>query len=135
MGRRLSVLVLHLQTSQVHYSLDEDGVIADVGVLRVELREWAEERTAAGDVHVADGPLKGRGGNVGPEGVNDMLAVVLVQEHEGHLGSKRTTGKIQGLRIRNILELLPSSNRAITHKQHLLPTNQGIRLVRKRWVV
>ena len=55
------MLGVHLQTSQVHYGLDEDGVVADVGVLGVELGERTEERAATGDVHVADGPLERRG--------------------------------------------------------------------------
>lgn len=47
-----------LKASEVNNGLDEDGVVADVGVLGVELGERAEERAAAGDVHVADGSLE-----------------------------------------------------------------------------
>lgn len=78
----------YLEPSEVHNGLDEDGVIPNVGVLRVQFGEWTEERAAAGDVHVADGPLEGRGGDVGPEGVDDVLPVVLVKQHQGHLGTK-----------------------------------------------
>jgi len=77
----------NLEPSEVHNGLDEDGVVAYVGVLGVQLGERAEERAAAGDVHVADGPLEGRGGDVGPEGVDDVLPVVLVQQHQGDLGA------------------------------------------------
>ena len=74
-----------LETGEVHDGLDEDGVVSDVRVFGVQLGERAEERAATGDVHVADGPLEGRGRDVGPEGVDDVLPVVLVQQHQGHL--------------------------------------------------
>lgn len=47
-----------LKASEVNNGLDEDGVVADVGVLRVEFGERAEEGAAAGDVHVADRSLE-----------------------------------------------------------------------------
>lgn len=77
--------VLYLEPSEVDDGLDEDGVVTYVGVLGVQLGEWAEVRAAAGDVHTADGPLEGRGGDVGPEGIDDVLPAVLVQQHEGDL--------------------------------------------------
>lgn len=80
-------LIRYLEPSEVYNGLDEDGVVAYVGVLRVQLGEWTEERAAAGDVHIADGPLEGRGGDVGPEGVDDVLPVVLVEQHQGDLGT------------------------------------------------
>lgn len=75
----------HLEAGEVHDSLDEDGVVSDVRVLGVELRERAEEGAATGDVHLTDGPLEGRGGDVRPEGVDDVLPVALVQQHQSHL--------------------------------------------------
>jgi len=80
-----AVFVFTLETGEVDDSLDEDGVVSYVRVFGVQLGERAEEGAAAGDVHVADGPLEGRGGDVGPEGVDDVLPVVLVQQHQGHL--------------------------------------------------
>lgn len=77
----------YLEPSEVYDGLDEDGVIAYVGVLGVQLGERTEKRAAAGDVHVADWPLEGRGGDVGPEGVDDVLPAVLVQQHQGDLGT------------------------------------------------
>lgn len=83
---RPSVRLFVLEAGEVHDGLDEDGVVADVRVLGVELGERAEERTAAGDVHLAHGSLEGRGGDVGAEGVDDVLPVALVQQHQSHLG-------------------------------------------------
>ena len=80
-------LTARLEPGQVYNGLDEDGVVAYVGVFRVQLGERTEERAAAGDVHIADGPLKGRGGDVGPEGIDYVLPVVLVEQHEGDLGT------------------------------------------------
>lgn len=80
-----------LEAGEVHDSLDEDGVVSDVRVLGVELGERAEEGAAAGDVHLAHGPLEGRGGDVGPEGVDDVLPVALVQQHQSHLRGRRST--------------------------------------------
>lgn len=48
-----------LEPSQVYNGLDEDGVVTYVGVFRVQLGERTEERAAAGNVHITDGPLKG----------------------------------------------------------------------------
>lgn len=74
-----------LKACEVNDGLDEDGVISDVGVLGVQFGERAEERAAAGNVHVTHRPLKGRRGNVWPEGIDDVLPVVLIQQHEGDL--------------------------------------------------
>ena len=74
-----------LEAREVDDGLDENGVVADVGVLGVELGERAEERAAAGDVHLTHGPLEGRGSDVGTERVDDVLSVTLVQQHESHL--------------------------------------------------
>lgn len=74
-------LIVCLEPSEVYNGLDEDGVVAYVGVFRVQLGEWTEERAAAGDVHIADRPLKGRGGDVRPEGIDNVLPVVLVEQH------------------------------------------------------
>lgn len=70
-----------LEAGEVHDGLDENGVVADVGVLPIQLRERTEERAAAGDVHLAHGPLKGGGSDVGAKGVDDVLPVALVQQH------------------------------------------------------
>lgn len=79
-----------LEAGEVHDRLDEDGVVADVRVLGVELGERAEERAAAGNVHLAHGSLEGGGSDVGAEGVDDVLPVALVQQHQSHLGRKQT---------------------------------------------
>lgn len=50
--------VLSSEPSEVHDGFDEDGVITYVGVFRVQLSEWTEEWTSAGNVHITDGPLK-----------------------------------------------------------------------------
>ena len=83
----IDALILYLEPCEVYNGLDKDGVITYVGVLRVQLGKGTEERAAAGDVHIADGPLEGGGRDVGPEGINDVLPVVLVQQHEGDLGT------------------------------------------------
>lgn len=74
-----------LKTSEVHNCLDEDGVITDVRVLGIKLGERTKERTATGYVHLAHRSLKGGGGDVGSEGVDDVLPVALVQQHQSHL--------------------------------------------------
>lgn len=73
--------MLCLQPGEVNNGLDEDGVIAYVCVFRVQLRKRTEEWATAGDVHITDRPLEGRGGDVGPEGINYVLLVVLVKQH------------------------------------------------------
>lgn len=103
---------LGLQTAEVHQDLDEDGVVPYVGVFTVQLGQGTEERTPAGDVHVADRPLKGRGGDVGPEGVDDVLPVVLVEQHEGHL-STQVKGGASHLRWSNTATLSTSLERAL----------------------
>lgn len=75
----------HLEAGEVHDGFDEDGVVADVRVFAVQLRERAEERTAAGDVHLAHGSLEGGGSDIRAKGVDDVLPVALVQQHQGHL--------------------------------------------------
>lgn len=70
-----------LEAGEVHDGLDENGVIANVGVLPIQLRQRAEERAAAGDVHLTHGPLKGGGGDVGAKSIDDVLPVALVQQH------------------------------------------------------
>lgn len=79
----------HLEAGEVHDRLDEDGVVTDVRVLCVELGERAEERTAASDVHLAHGSLEGRGSDIGTKGVDDMLPVALVQQHQSHLRERK----------------------------------------------
>lgn len=80
-----TTLSRHLEAGEVHDRLDEDGVVADVRVLGVELGERAEERTAAGDVHLAHRSLEGGGSDIGSKGVDDVLPVALVQQHQSHL--------------------------------------------------
>lgn len=75
----------HLKACEVHNGFDEDGVVANVRVFGVQLRERAEERTAAGDVHLAHGSLEGGGSDIRSKGVDDVLPVALVQQHQGHL--------------------------------------------------
>lgn len=70
-----------LEASEIHDDLDEDGVITYVGVFTVQLRERTEEGATAGNIHVTDWPLKGRGGDVGPESIDYVLPVVLVKQH------------------------------------------------------
>lgn len=74
-----------LEACEIHDGLNENGVVANVGVLGVELGERAEERAAAGDVHLTYRPLEGGGSDVGPEGIDDVLPVTLVQQHQSHL--------------------------------------------------
>lgn len=76
---------VHLKACEIHNGLDEDDVVADVGVLGVKLWERAEQRAAAGDVHLAHRPLEGGGSDVRPEGVDDVLPATLVQQHQSHL--------------------------------------------------
>lgn len=82
---KLSHPVDHLETSEVHDCLDENSVITYVRILAVELGEWTKKRTATGDVHFAHRSLEGGGGDVGSEGVDDVLPVALVQQHQSHL--------------------------------------------------
>lgn len=74
-----------LKASEVNDGLDEDGVVPDVGVFGVQFGQRAEEWAAAGYVHVADGSLEGGGRDVGPEGIDDVFSVVLVQQHKSDL--------------------------------------------------
>ena len=84
----------NLEAREVNDGLDENGVVADVGVLGVEFGERAEERAAAGDVHLTHGPLEGRGSDVGPERIDDVLSVTLVQQHESHLERERESERL-----------------------------------------
>lgn len=77
-----------LEAGEIHNRLDEDGVITNVSVLAIELGERAEERTAAGDVHLAHGSLEGGGSDIGSKGIDDVLSVALVQQHESDLEGK-----------------------------------------------
>lgn len=79
----------HLEASEVHNCLDEDGVVADVRVLGIKLGERAEERTAAGDVHLAHWSLEGRGSDIRSKSVDYMLPVALVQQHQSNLEIKQ----------------------------------------------
>lgn len=79
--------IVCLQPSQVYNGFDEDGVIAYVGIFRVQLGERTEEWAAAGNVHITDWPLKGRGGDIGPESIDYVFPVVLVEQHQGDLGT------------------------------------------------
>lgn len=98
----------HLKAGEVHDRLDEDGVVADVRVLGIELGERAEERTAAGDVHLAHGSLEGGGSDVRSKGVDDVLPVALVQQHQSHLEIRQMreiTGMLTRRQRCNILGL------------------------------
>lgn len=79
-----------LEACEINDGLDEDGVVTYVRVLALKLGEWAEERTAAGDVHLTHGPLEGGGSDIGTEGIDDVLPVALVQEHKGYLQEGET---------------------------------------------
>lgn len=48
----------HLKASEVHDGFDEDGVVPYVRVLALQLGQRTEKRAAAGDVHLAYGPLE-----------------------------------------------------------------------------
>lgn len=73
-----TTLQSRLEAGEVHDRFDEDGVIADVRVLGVELGERAEEWAPTGDVHLADRPLEGGGSDVRSKGIDDVLPVALV---------------------------------------------------------
>lgn len=77
-----------LEAGEVHNRLDEDGVVTNVSVLAIELRERAEEWTAAGDVHLAHGSLEGGGSDIRSKGIDDVLSVALVQQHQRNLEVK-----------------------------------------------
>ncbi len=77
--------VENLKASEVHGGFDEDGVVTYVWVLALQLGQRTEERAAAGDVHLAYRPLEWGGSDVGTEGVDDVLSVTLVQQHQRHL--------------------------------------------------
>lgn len=98
----------HLEAREVHNRLDEDGVVADVRVFGVQFRERAEERTAAGDVHLAHRPLEGGGGDVRSKGVDDVLPVALVQQHQRHLEVKHETVQTFGTTDEDCATVLPS---------------------------
>lgn len=68
-----------LESGEVHDGFDEDGVVADVSVLGIKLGQRAEEWTSTGYVHLAHRSLEGGGGDVGTEGIDDVLPVALVQ--------------------------------------------------------
>ena len=80
----------------LHDALEEHGVVLHVGMLgRLQLVEGEEERAAAGHVGLALGPLEGSGVQVGPEGVDGVFTVVLVQQHEGDLPGSVLGGQAQ----------------------------------------
>lgn len=72
----------HLKASEVHDGFDEDGVVPYVRVLALQLGQRTEKRAAAGDIHLAYGPLEWGGSDVGTERINDVLSVTLVQQHQ-----------------------------------------------------
>lgn len=74
-----------LKPRKIHNSLDEYCILPNVGILALQFGKRAEERTPTGDVHFAYGTLKGRGGYIRSEGINDVFPIVLVQQHQGHL--------------------------------------------------
>lgn len=74
-----------LEACEIHDGLNEDGVVTYVRVFALELGEGAKERTATGDVHLTHRPLEGGGSDIRPEGINDVLTVTLVEQHQGHL--------------------------------------------------
>lgn len=63
---------------------------------RLQPAEREEERAAAGHVGFTLGPLEGHGAQVRPEGINGVLTVVLVQEHEGDLRARAGGGQVPG---------------------------------------
>lgn len=78
----------HLEASEVHNSFDENGVISNVRVLAIEFGEWAEERTAAGDVHLTYRSLERGGSDIRSKGINDVFPVALIQQHQSHLEAR-----------------------------------------------
>lgn len=74
-----------LEAGEIHNRLDEDGVITNVSVLAIELGEWTEERTAAGDVHLTHGSLERGGSDIRSKGIDDVLSVALIQQHQSNL--------------------------------------------------
>ena len=86
---RSASTVYPLEAGQVNDGLNENGVVAQVGALARQLSQWTEQRAATGNVHLTDWLLERGGGDVGPEGVDDVLPVVLVQQHQGHLSGGR----------------------------------------------
>lgn len=80
------------QAREVYNRLDEYGIVSQIGALARQLSQRTEQRAAAGDVHLTDWPLEGGGGDVGAEGVDDVLPVVLIQEHQRHLRTEQEPG-------------------------------------------
>lgn len=75
----------YLEACEIDYCLDEDGVIADIGILGIEFGERAEEWASTGNVHLTHRSLEGRGSDIRPESINNMLSVALIQQHQCHL--------------------------------------------------
>lgn len=74
-----------LQACEVYNGLDENGIIPKVGALACQFSQWAEEWAATGYVHLTDWSLERGGAYIRPEGINDMLPVILIQQHQCHL--------------------------------------------------
>lgn len=82
-------MALPALSTRLHDALEEHGVILHVGMLgRLQLAEREEEWAAAGHIGFTLGPLEGCRAQVGPEGIDGVLTVVLVQQHEGDLQGK-----------------------------------------------
>lgn len=64
--------------SEINDRFDENSFVSDVGTFSCQFGQRAEERAAAGDVHLADWFLKRGGADVGSESVDDVLPVILV---------------------------------------------------------
>jgi hypothetical protein len=78
------------QILSTHNDLDEGRIVLYIRVgLVIELCQREEERTPAGDIHLLIRALERRARRIWSEGVEDVLAVVLVEEHEGHLLAER----------------------------------------------
>ena len=75
-----------VQPFRLHNDFDKHGIVLQVPMLRAgQLGQLDEHGAPAGDVHLWSRPLERRAGRVGAESVNDVLAVLLVNEHEGDL--------------------------------------------------
>lgn len=70
-----------LQAREVYNSFDEDGIISQIGAFASQFSQRTEERAATGDVHLTDWPLKGGGGDIRAKSIDNVLPVVLIQEH------------------------------------------------------
>lgn len=76
-------------------AFEEKRVLLHVGVLGgLQLGQGQEHGAATGHIHVIHWPLEGGRGQVWAKGIDDVLPVVLIQQHKCHLENRTWQGGV-----------------------------------------